>query len=244
MPVQCRRSAGVRMNNKVLVFIVVLLAVASFLAGAFFTKVQYLEKGRLQTAQVTPAPQAAAQPSPTVLGVEQVAKLTEGGHAKGQATAKVVMVEFSDFQCPYCGRYATETFPQIDKDYIKTGKVRYIFYHYPLTFHQYAQKAAEAAECAGEQGKFWEMHDKLFKTQDKLTVADLKQDATTLGLNAANFNTCLDSGKYEDQVQADFTLGQNVGVQGTPAFFVNGKPISGAQPIENFKQVIEEELKK
>lgn len=225
--------------------LITLLAVASFLAGTFFTKIQYLERGKAGTAQVTPTPEVAAgQPSAEVLGAEQMAKLVETGQVLGEEGAKVTIVEFSDFQCPYCAGYATETFPQIEKEYIDTGKVRYIFHNFPLTFHQYAQKAAEASECAGEQDKFWEMHDKIFANQEKITIADLKQYATALGLDSTDFNSCLDSNKFKDKVQADLELGESVGVSGTPAFFINGRLVAGALPFESFQQVIEEELGK
>jgi len=234
-----------KITNFTVPILVVLLAVAAFLAGAFFTRIQYLEKGKAGTAQVTPTPEVAAgQPTPVILGAEGIAKIAETGQVLGEEKAKVTIVEFSDFQCPYCARYTTETFPQIEKDYIKTGKVRYIFHNYPLTFHQYAQKAAEAAECAGNQGKFWEMHDKMFEIQEKLTVADLKAYATSLGLNSSEFASCLDSGTLKDKVQADLDLGQSVGVEGTPAFFINGKLVAGAMPYENFQSMIEEELGK
>lgn len=223
--------------------LVALLVVAAFLVGAFFTKIQYLEKGKGGTAQVSPTPAEVAE-QPAVLGAEQIAKLTETGQVLGEEKAEVMMVEFSDFQCPFCARYAKETFPQIGKEYIKTGKVRYIFHHFPLSFHQYAQKAAEASECAGEQGKFWEMHDKIFENQEKISVADLKKYALELGLNSSDFNSCLDSGKFKNKVQTDLNLGQSVGVQGTPAFFINGQLVSGAQPFANFKTLIDAELEK
>lgn len=235
-------------NNKLLpaiVILVVLLAGVSFFAGTLFNKVRSLEGGKEPAvAKVTPPPQAAARPTPAVLGAEQIAKLAETGQVKGNKDAKVTIVEFSDFECPFCSRYSTETFPQIDKTYIQTGKVRYVFHNFPLPMHANAQKAAEAAECAGAQGKFWEAHDKLFANQENLTLADLKQYAASLGLKTADFNTCLDSGKFKDDVAADLSLGQSVGVSGTPAFFINGKLISGAMPFENFKQAIEAELAK
>lgn len=229
------------MDKKVIGIIIVLVAIAAFLGGATFT--QYQQKGAGPKAGVTPSP-TAQQPmeQPTVLGEEQIAKLSATGHTMGKENAKITMIEFSDFQCPYCARYVTETFPQIEREYIETGKVLYIFHHYPLPFHQYAQKAAEAAECAGEQGKFWEMHDKLFADQEKLTEADLKTYAANLGLNTSQFNTCLSSGQFQDEVQADMELGQSMGVNGTPSFFVNGKFVSGAQPFASFKQIIDAEL--
>jgi protein-disulfide isomerase len=123
-------------------------------------------------------------------------------------------------------------------------RVRVIFRNFPLQIHAEAQKAAEAAACAGEQGKFWEMHDRLFANQSKLQVAELKGHATALGLDAEAFNQCLDSGKHASELQRDVEQGADYGVTGTPAFFINGRPLVGAQPFENFAQLIDDELER
>jgi protein-disulfide isomerase len=162
---------------------------------------------------------------------------------KGSPDAPVTIVEFSDFQCPYCARFYKNTLPQIEEKYIKTGKVKLIYKDFPLSFHQYAQKAAEAAECADEQGKFWEYHDKLFENQSQLDVASLKRYAAELGLDTQAFNECLDSGKMAAEVQQDFNEGKAKGVSGTPTFFINGQKLVGAQPFEAFERIIEEKLK-
>ena len=167
---------------------------------------------------------------------------TDNNPILGSKDAKVTIVEFSDFQCPYCGRFYSESLPQIEENYVKTGKVKIVFRHFPLSFHPYAQKASEATECANEQGKFWEYHNKLFENQGALTITDLKQYATDLGLDATKFNACLDSGKMASEVQKDFNAGQQYGVSGTPAFFVNGVSIVGAQPYAAFQQLIEQQL--
>lgn len=161
---------------------------------------------------------------------------------KGSDNAPVTIIEFSDFQCPYCGKFYEETLPQITNTYIETGKVKFVFRDFPLGFHQYAQKASEAAECADEQEKFWEYHNILFENQDALTIDDLKQYASDLDLDTEQFNECLDSGKYEDEVNADIEDGSSYGVTGTPAFFINGQLLSGAQPFSAFQAVIEQEL--
>lgn len=166
----------------------------------------------------------------------------EGHPMKGSPDAPVTIVEFSEFQCPYCGRYTQETFPLIDETYIQTGKVKYVFRHFPLNFHEYAQKAAEASACAEEQGMFWEYHDVLFANQDALDVDSLKQYAADLGLDMAKFNACLDSGAMADRVQQDVSDGAVLGVSGTPAFFINGIALFGAQPFSSFQDLIEEEL--
>lgn len=159
---------------------------------------------------------------------------------KGPANAKVTIIEFSDFQCPFCAR-AQPTLEQIFQTY--GSKVRLVYRDFPLSFHQNAQKAAEAAECADEQGKFWEYHDILFANQNALDTESLKKYAAELKLDSQKFNSCLDSGKYGQEVKKDFSDGQSAGVQGTPAFFINGRLVSGAQPFENFKAIIDEELK-
>lgn len=162
---------------------------------------------------------------------------------KGSPDAPVTIVEFSEFQCPYCGYYVREVFPKIDEAYIKTGKVKYVFRDFPLlSIHPNAQKAAEAAGCAAQQGKFWEYHDVLFAHQDALAVPSLKQYAADLGLDSAQFDACLDSGAMADEVAKDLADGQRYGVSGTPAFFVNGIKLTGAQPFETFQDLIEEEL--
>jgi protein-disulfide isomerase len=163
------------------------------------------------------------------------------GPAKGPENAPITIVEFSDFQCPFCSR-VNPTLAQVREKY--GDKVRIVFRQYPLPFHQQAQKAAEASLCAHEQGKFWEMHDALFANQQALGVDQLKTHATTLGLNAEAFNACLDSNKYADQVAKDMKEGSAAGVSGTPAMFVNGRFISGAVPFEQIAPVIDDELRR
>jgi protein-disulfide isomerase len=164
-----------------------------------------------------------------------------GAPVRGNPKAPVTVVEFSDFQCPYCVR-ARPTVNRVRETY--GDKVRWVFRHFPLDFHAQAEKAGEGAACAGEQGKFWEMHDLLWANTAKLQVADLKAHAATLGLDAAKFGACLDSGRYAGLVAADLEAGQGYGVSGTPAFFVNGRPLVGAQPFEAFAQVIDDELQR
>lgn len=163
---------------------------------------------------------------------------------KGDANAPVTIIEFSDYECPFCERFYSDTLNQIQKEYIDTGKVKLVYRDFPLSFHANAQKAAEAAECAGEFGddKYYEMHDKLFEEGVSGGVDSYKQYAKDLGLDTTKFNDCLDSGEMEDEVQKDMSEGASYGVSGTPAFFVNGKLLSGAQPFSAFKQVIDAEL--
>jgi protein-disulfide isomerase len=161
------------------------------------------------------------------------------GPSKGPATAPVTIVEFSDFECPFCVR-AEPTVKQILDTY--GDKVRLVFKDFPLPIHPNAPKAAEAAHCAGAQNKYWEMHEKLFAAGGKLAVADLKAHAREVGIDGAKFDQCLDSGEKASVVEANRKAGEEVGVTGTPAFFVNGRPLSGAQPFDEFKKLIDKEL--
>jgi protein-disulfide isomerase len=166
---------------------------------------------------------------------------SSGFPARGPAAAPVTIVEFSDFQCPFCSRIT----PTLDAVVTKYGdKVRLVFRQFPLPMHPNAAKAAEAALCANEQGKFWEMHDAMFKDQAGLAVDGLKSKAAGIaGLNAASFNSCLDSGKETPAVQSDMKAGTKAGVNGTPAMFVNGRFISGVVSSDDLSKVIDEELK-
>jgi len=169
----------------------------------------------------------------------RVAVREDGDPSKGPKDAPVHVLEFSDFQCPYCAR-VEPVVKRLGETY--GDKMRLVFRNYPLPTHAQAPKAAEAAACAGDQGKFWEMHDRLFAHQDKLQVADLKATAVELGLDPQAFGECLDSGKHEGEWKSDQKDGDGYGVQATPWFFINGRCLSGAQPYENFVQVIDDEL--
>ena len=159
--------------------------------------------------------------------------------AQGPEAAPITMIEFSDFQCPFCKR-TRPTIAQIMDTY--KGKVRYVFRDFPLSFHKNAQKDAESAECAGEQGKYWEYNTLLWDKQGSQEVDQLKQYAKEMGLNAGKFNECLDSGKFAKEIEKDAADGAAAGVSGTPAYFINGIFISGAQPFEKFQEVIDSEL--
>jgi protein-disulfide isomerase len=160
--------------------------------------------------------------------------------AKGPAGAPITVVEFSDFQCPFCAR-VNPTLAKLQEAY--AGKLRIVFRDLPLlNIHKNAGHAAEAAHCANDQGKFWEMHDRLFANQAKLAPADLKEHAVALNLDATAFNQCLDSGKYTAEWKRDSEEAGKLGLSGTPAFFINGRLLSGAQPYDAFAQVIDEEL--
>jgi protein-disulfide isomerase len=170
-----------------------------------------------------------------VVPVETAGRPEKGGGPK----APVTIVEFSDYECPFCGR-AEAVVDEVMKAY--GDKVRVVFRDYPLPMHANAHKAAQAANCANAQGKFWEYHGKLFANQTELGEDKLKQYAKDLGLDAGKFDKCLADKTYAAAVDKDMADGAKVGVTGTPAFFVNGRMLSGAQPFENFKEVIDEEL--
>jgi protein-disulfide isomerase len=161
------------------------------------------------------------------------------GPAKGPANAPVTIVEFSDFECPYCVK-AEATVKDLLDAY--PGKIRLVYRDFPLPNHKQAGKAAEAAHCADDQGKYWEMHGKLFASEGKLAPTDLKGYARELGLDGPRFDRCLESGEKAKVVDAHRKAGSEAGVNGTPAFFINGRPLSGAQPLENFKAVVDKEL--
>jgi len=162
------------------------------------------------------------------------------GFAQGEKNAPVTIIEFSDFQCPFC-KAVVPTVHQIMKQY--SGKVRWIFRDFPIaSLHPLAPKAHEAARCAAEQGKFWEYHDALFQRSPQLTVPELKQYARDMKLNGEAFDRCLDSGKHQAAIAADIEEGQRLGVNGTPAFFINGRSLVGSQPAAAFQQLIDSEL--
>jgi protein-disulfide isomerase len=193
-----------------------------------------IEKGAEKAApKQNPAQQAAA-------AVRKV-DIPEDSPSFGPATAKVTIVEFSDFECPFCSRVGP-TLTKIKETYAKD--VRVVFRHQPLPFHPNAKLAAEASMAAHEQGKFWEFHDKLFSNQKALDRASLEKYAQELGLNVGKFKAALDSGKFKAKVEADMAAGSAVGANGTPTFFINGREFVGAQPFENFKKFIDEEIAK
>jgi protein-disulfide isomerase len=162
------------------------------------------------------------------------------GPSKGPDGAPVTIVEFSDYECPFCVR-AEATVKDLLAKY--PGKIKLVYRDYPLPMHPRAPKAAEAAHCAGDQGKYWEMHDKLFTPGAKLEVADLKTHARDVGLDGGKFDKCLDSGEKAKDVDANRKAGDEAGVSGTPAFFINGRLLSGAQPLEAFSAIVDQELK-
>jgi protein-disulfide isomerase len=196
-----------------------------------------------QQAQVKP-------PSPVENPVNVFFDIS-GDPVKGDNNARLTLIEFSEFQCPFCVRHVNQTLPDLERDYIKTGKIKYVFKSFPLeTMHPLALKAAEAGDCAGEQGKFWEMHDRLFAHQDQLTPDKLPSHAKEIGLDMPKFQACLSSGKYAAEVQKSIAEGKKAGVTATPTFFIAvGQPndpkvkalkgIVGAKKYEVFKAALD-----
>ncbi|MBI4177674.1 MAG: DsbA family protein [Candidatus Aenigmarchaeota archaeon] len=230
----------IQKNTLVLISIIVLLSLTVVgLAGL------YLGKQTITPDTVT-----------TGTTIQQRASVSaDDDPSLGDVNAPVTVIEFSDFQCPFCRASYRDVLPQFKNDYVASGKVKFVYRDFPLAqIHPAALPAAEAGECADEQGKFWDMHNKIFGEQDKKgqsTVAfnttDLKNWAAEIGLDAQKFSSCLDSGKYKSEVAKDLSDGENAGVQGTPTFFV-GNPkdgysvIPGAVPYDVFKQVVDQEL--
>jgi protein-disulfide isomerase len=156
----------------------------------------------------------------------------------GPADAPITIVEFSDYECPFCKK-AEVSVAEVKKVY--GDKIRLAYRHYPLPFHANARPAAQATLCANEQGKFWPYHDKVMAAED-LSAANLQQIASDVGLDRAKFDECVAAGRFADQIDKDLAAGQAAGVNGTPAFFINGRMLDGAQPFEKFQEIIDEEL--
>ena len=208
-----------------------------------------IEKAVKELKDLARGEQPAPPPAPEsiLLGIDD-------DPVKGDRKARLVLVEFSDFQCPFCARFVRETLPEIERDYIKTGKLKYVFRDFPITStHKDAFKAALAAGCALDQGKYWEMHDRLFENQAAFTVYNLTQSAEAIGLNKVVFQQCLNKNEYATEVQSDFADGTRAGVNQTPFFFLGlTEPnstkvkvlavIRGAKPYAVFKAAIDSVL--
>ncbi len=179
------------------------------------------------------------EPVKIMLEPKRVAVNSSGNPSLGAKDAPITIVEFADFQCPYCK--ATEsTVKQLRAKY--GDKIRLVHMDFPLSFHAHALEAANGARCANDQGKFWQFRDSVYANQGKLTPADLKATAKTLGMDTTKFNACFDKSNHVDEIKKDQAEGERLGVDGTPAFFIDGRPLVGAQPINQFEQIIDDEL--
>jgi len=246
-----------------LIGVIVAVGVAAFLGGLFISNSDsgdYITKSdieeivsklesKLDNVQVPTTTQQQAPP-PSIISVS-----LDDDPVKGNPDASVVIVEFSDFQCPFCSRFYHQTLPLIEENYIDTGKVKFVYRDLPLdNLHPNARPAHIASECADEQGMFWGYHDILFENQaqwNRLGSDDLNsaliQYADSLGLNSASFESCLGSQTIADEVNADYLQGASYGVTGTPTFFIGNEDggfikLVGAQPYATFQQVIDSQL--
>ena len=245
MPKKVNRPNFPQLSSKsYMPILIVLLIIASFLLGVLITKVQYLEGGvstNVQTGENTTQGDTTTQPPTGPVDVSV-------GHlpVQGDKNAKVTVIEFADFQCPFCKQWFEQVESNLIKEYVETGKVKFAFRHFAF-LGQESTDAALASECANEQKKFWEYHDYLYQNQGAensgaFSVENLKSFAVTLGLDSQKFDGCLDSKKYAKNVTKDQEEGNKAGVNGTPATFINGILISGAAPYEDFKKEIEKQL--
>jgi protein-disulfide isomerase len=173
--------------------------------------------------------------------------------ALGDARATVTIIEFGDYQCPFCRIFWKDTWPKLKRDYVDSGKVKFVFRDFPQSVHPEAVAAAMAAECAEDQGRYWPFHERLFREQDRraqqgevarFRTVELKRWAMDAGLEPMSFAECLDSGRHKDEVAKDYAEAAAVGIQGTPVFFINGRALFGAHPFATFQKLIEEELTK
>lgn len=221
-------------SNQFKNYVIVALATALFVIGLIWVRESYFGTG-----QIIPS---AAAVGGGVVGLATGVS-AEGSYFKGEEDAPVTLFEFSDYQCPFCGRHFAQTLPSIEQNYIKTGKVKLVFKDFPLdNLHPEATPAALAARCAGDQGKYWEMHDILYTNQAGLSTSAYKQWAVQLGLDATEFNNCLDTRKHLSAVRSNLAEGQQAGISGTPGFVIGGKTISGACPFSTFQQALTAEL--
>ena len=234
-------------------------AVLVVLAFAVGILIGYVAGGRTASAPVGAMAQGGAAP-PQVVATPTLEHVTynipTGGFPSlGPADAPITIVEFSDYQCPYCTRWHEETYQPLLQAY--PGKIRFVYRNYPLSFHQNAMLGAEAALCASDQSQYWQMHDKLFAEKDQmnnaqgatLAVGDFVKFATDLGLDGTAFESCLSTGKYKQQVEDDENFANTLptengeaAVGGTPTFFINGTRPVGAYPLASFKQIIDAQL--
>ncbi len=237
--------------------IIITVGIAAFFAGSYTSNLnsEQVSQKELQDAisklelKILQKQLPTSQlPSPAIISADNDPII-------GDPNAQITIIEFSDFQCPFCARFNTQTLPSIFEEYISQGKVKLVFRDFPIqSIHPNALPASVAAECANEQGKFKEMHDKLFDNQNQWNKQEtidalflFKQYALEMQLDSKTFESCLDNGKYIDEIRKDLKDGQNYGISGTPGFFIGNEKIGyvelkGAQPFESFKKVIDEQL--
>lgn len=223
---------------------IAIISFTAFIVVLIFMSNSGVRAGDASDKSVVAADREAATPPPANEPIDDdfvapLPQVTADDHVEGPADAKVTVIVYDDFECPFCANFHP-ALKQAREEY--RGKVRFVIRHFPLSFHPKAQPAAEASECAAEQGKFWEYADALFENQDSLGNDLYKKLAGDLGLNASKFNDCLTSGKYTQKIRNQMSAGAAAGVKGTPASFINGELVSGAVPYETLKTVIDSKL--
>ena len=242
-------------NNKLLISLLSAAVIAAFLGGyVFASEFTPPQPIIIQNAEDVVGPVRTQSPQPQTGSTTQFVSLDDDP-MKGNPQAGITIVEFSDFQCPFCARFHTMTLPLIEQNYVATGKVNFVYRDFPIQgIHPNAVPAALASECADDQGKFWEFHDLLFVNQKNwegleipVAMNAFKQYAVSIDLNMEEFNDCFDSGKYLAEVNADLEDGKKYGVTGTPGFFVGNEKIGfvkiiGAQPYSTFQDVLDKML--
>ncbi|MFB5607758.1 MAG: DsbA family protein [Candidatus Nitrosomaritimum yanchengensis] len=240
-----------------IVALVAVVAVAAFFAGSYFsvmdsdaiTRSEFQQTiSRLESKIESNQPTPQQAPQPVIISLDD-------DPIRGDPNAPITIVEFSDFQCPFCARFHVQTLPSIIEEYIAEGKVNLVYRDFPIqSIHPNALPAAVAAECADEQGKYWEYHDTLFEKQNSwnrldsnTAITTFSQYATDIGLEQEQFDSCLQTGKYLEEVQGDLRDGREYDITGTPGFFIGNEDIgfvkvNGAQPFEVFKSIIDAQL--
>ncbi len=218
-------------------------------ASLFYNfKLVIKQMGKTATVAQVPVAPTTNPGTPTVPAGPVDITLDQNTPFLGNKDAKVTVIEYADYQCPFCEKFYTEVYPQLKSKYIDTGKIKFIYQDFAFLGAD-SNTAAEATHCAADQNKFWQYHDYLFTHQGQenggwATLDHQKQFAAAVGLNAGQFNQCMTSGKYKDQVAKETAAGKSYGVTGTPSVFVNGVIIVGAQPLANFTQAIDAALAK
>ena len=260
-PIKIENSGGKISIKKstfrgLLISLVAVSIVAAFFAGSYFVlKSEETSKMELSEAIKKLELKISDNQPSNVPNVKPIMVSTDDDPVRGSSDAPITIIEFSDFQCPFCSRFHNETLPTILEQYVDTGKVKFVYRDFPIqSSHPNAMPAAAASECAHEQNKYWEYHDALFERQqtwNNLKLADsidtFKNIAKEFNLNEDQFNSCLDSGKYIEEINKDLRDGTNYGITGTPGFFVGNEKngfvkLIGAQPIEAFKKIIDSQL--
>lgn len=240
-----------------IIAIVAVVAIAAFFAGSYFLNLnsEMVTKSELDSAIAKLEAKIASIPTPSGQPTQPIKISLDDDPIRGNPDAPITILEFSDFQCPFCARFHSQTLPSIMEEYIDTGKANFVYRDFPIqSIHPNALPAAVAAECANEQGKYWQYHDTLFEKQNSWAKLDtdsvistFSQYAEEVGLQKQQFDSCLESGKYLEEIQHDLNDGRSYDVTGTPGFFIGNEEIgfvklSGAQPFDSFKKVIDSQL--